>query len=65
MGVELPEIQATNPGIRAFMENYVKELGGNARVRFILVPFNDPGNSMLKKKSFQINNPFYFKPKLQ
>ena len=50
MGVELPEIQATNPGIRAFMENYVEELGGNARVRFILVPFNDPGNSMLKKK---------------
>ena len=48
MGEELPEIQATIPSIRAFLENYVEDLGGNARVRFILVPFNDPGNSMLK-----------------
>ena len=48
MDVELPEIKATIPSIRAFLENYVENLGGNARVRFILVPFNDPGNSMFK-----------------
>ena len=47
MGEELPQIQATIPIIRVFLENYVASLGGNARVRFILVPFNDPGNSML------------------
>ena len=44
MGEELPEIQATIPSIRAFLESYVENLGGDARVRFILVPFNDPGN---------------------
>ena len=43
MGVELPQIQATIPSIRAFLEDYVEDLGGFARVRFILVPFNDPG----------------------
>ena len=51
MGEELPQIQATIPMIRAFLENYVESLGGNARVRFILAPFNDPGNSMLNKWS--------------
>ena len=40
---ELPEIQSTLPEIRVFLENYVRELGGNAVVQLILVPFNDPG----------------------
>ena len=51
MSQELPQIQATVPMIRTFLEDYVAGLGGNARVRFILVPFNDPGNFMLNKRS--------------
>ena len=43
MGPELPVIQATIPNIRVTLENYVESLGGEAKVRFILVPFNDPG----------------------
>ena len=46
MGEELPQIQATIPSIRVFLESYVESLGGNARVRFILVPYNDPGKSI-------------------
>lgn len=51
MGDELPQIQATIPMIRVFLQNYIANLGGIARVRFILVPFNDPGNFTLKKGS--------------
>lgn len=43
MEEELPEIQATIPQIRTSLQQYVNGLGGNVRVRYILVPFNDPG----------------------
>ena len=40
---ELPEIQATIPGIRKYLEDYIDLLGETAELKFILVPFNDPG----------------------
>lgn len=43
MNVELPEIQATIPNIKTSLEDRIEALGGSATVRFILVPFNDPG----------------------
>ena len=39
---ELPEIQATIPQLRASLEQYA-EMNGNTNIRYILVPFNDPG----------------------
>ena len=44
MTEELPEIQATIPQIRTNLQQYVDSFSGNIQVRFILVPFNDPGN---------------------
>lgn len=41
---ELPEIQATIPQIRISLQQYIDSFSGNIQVRFILVPFNDPGN---------------------
>ena len=43
MGDELPEIQATIPAIRSSLEQYRESLGNNAQIKYILVPFNDPG----------------------
>ena len=43
MGEELPEIQRAIPQIRIDLSRYVQSLGENVQVRFILVPFNDPG----------------------
>lgn len=43
MDDELPEIQATIPQIRASLQQYVDSFSGNIQVRYILVPFNDPG----------------------
>ena len=43
MREELPEIQRAIPRIRIELSRYVQSLGENVRVRFILVPFNDPG----------------------
>ena len=43
MGDELPEIQQTIPQIRMNLQQYA-ELNGNLNIRYILVPFNDPGN---------------------
>ena len=43
MGDELPEIQATLPQIRASLEDYQANLGENAVIKYILVPYNDPG----------------------
>ena len=43
MGDELPEIQATIPAIRSSLEQYKESLGNNAQIKYILVPFNDPG----------------------
>ena len=43
MADEIPEIQNTIPDIRSSLEKFIEELGGNAEVNFILVPFNDPG----------------------
>jgi hypothetical protein len=45
MTEELPEIQATIPEIRTNLQQYVDSFSGNIQVRFILVPFNDPGNN--------------------
>ena len=42
MGDELPEIQQTIPQIRSNLQQYA-ELNGNMTIRYILVPFNDPG----------------------
>ena len=38
----LPEIQATIPELRMNLEQYA-EMNGNTNIRYILVPFNDPG----------------------
>ena len=46
MSDELPQIQATIPKIREDIEDYIDSLGENAEVKFILVPFNDPGNEI-------------------
>lgn len=43
MAEELPEIQATIPTIRTELQQYVETFGGSMRVRYILVPFSDPG----------------------
>ena len=43
MSDELLEIQRAIPQIRIDLDHYVQSLGENMRVRFILVPFNDPG----------------------
>jgi len=43
MSDELPEIQRAIPRIRTDLDHYVRSLGENIQVRFILVPFNDPG----------------------
>ena len=43
MGDELPEIQATIPTIRESLQQYRESLGDNAEVKYILVPYNDPG----------------------
>ena len=43
MEEELPEIQATIPEIRASLQQYVDSFSGSIQVRYILVPFNDPG----------------------
>ena len=45
MGDELPEIQATIPTLRVGLEQYEESLGNNAQIKYILVPFNDPGIS--------------------
>ena len=42
MGEELPEIQATIPQIRVNLQAYA-ETNGITNIRYILVPFNDPG----------------------
>ncbi len=47
MGAEIPEIQATIPSIKMFLEDFLEDQGRNAKVRFILVPFNDPGECNL------------------
>lgn len=49
MGEELPEIQATIPTIRRDLQDYVNSFSGSMQVRFILVPFNDPGIHPLHK----------------
>ena len=46
MGDELPEIQATIPTIRDSLQQYRESLGDNAEVKYILVPYNDPGNNI-------------------
>ena len=43
MGEELPQIQASIPQIRADLQAYRDSIGENAAIRYILVPFNDPG----------------------
>ena len=43
MREELPQIQRAIPQIRNDLDQYVQSLGENVQVRFILVPFNDPG----------------------
>ena len=43
MSDEIPEIKASLPAIRIRIENYIQNLGPNAEVNLILVPFNDPG----------------------
>ena len=43
MSDELVEIQRAIPQIRIDLDHYVQSLGENIQVRFILVPFNDPG----------------------
>ena len=43
MSEELPEIQRALPQIRIQLDRYIQSLGENVQVRFILVPFNDPG----------------------
>ena len=43
MSEELVEIQRAIPQIRIDLDHYVQSLGENIQVRFILVPFNDPG----------------------
>ena len=43
MREELPEIQRAIPHIRIDLDHYIQSLGENIQVRFILVPFNDPG----------------------
>ena len=40
---ELPEIQATIPEIRTSLAEFASRFGGGTIVRYILVPFNDPG----------------------
>ena len=42
MADELPEIQATIPQLRTSLQQYA-EMNGNTNIRYILVPFNDPG----------------------
>ena len=42
MSEELPEIQATIPQIRVNLQQYA-ETNGVTNIRYILVPFNDPG----------------------
>ena len=48
MAEELPEIQATIPQLRANLEEYA-EMNGNRNIRYILVPFNDPGTHLFVK----------------
>ena len=43
MSTALPQIQATIPRIRSRLEEYKDNLGENAEINYILVPFNDPG----------------------
>ena len=52
MAEELPEIQATIPEIRASLQQYADSFSGNIQVRYILVPFNDPGGLI---NCYQIN----------
>ena len=51
MGEELPQIQATLPIIRSNLTTYVNSFGGGVQVRYILVPFNDPGMPLFKSVS--------------
>lgn len=39
----LPEIQKALPRLKLELSAYVKDLGDGARVRLVLVPYNDPG----------------------
>ncbi len=43
MSEELPEIQASIPQIRSNLEAYARNLAEATIIRYILVPFNDPG----------------------
>lgn len=46
-GDELPELQATIPAIRDNLQSYVDSFAGSIQVRYILVPFNDPGKTII------------------
>lgn len=43
MSAELPEIQENIPVLRSRLQQYKENLGDNAEINYILVPFNDPG----------------------
>lgn len=47
MSEELLEIQATLPSIKTTLQQHVNSFSGNMQVRYILVPFNDPGTIRL------------------
>ena len=48
MREELPEIQASLPRIQQQLEAYEASLGGGVTVDYILVPFNDPDQFVIK-----------------
>ena len=56
MGEELPQIQATLPIIRSNLTTYVNSFGGGVQVRYILVPFNDPGMPLLPARASEQGN---------
>ena len=47
MSEELPEIRATIQTIRENLKQYMESFSGPIRVRYILVPFNDPGTETI------------------
>ena len=51
MSEELPEIQATIPTIRSDLQQYVNSFSGSMQVRYILVPFNDPGMNLSMQRN--------------
>lgn len=55
MSDELPEIRSTIPQIRARLQQDA-EINGNANIRYILVPFNNPGTMCFHKRNIIMCN---------